>query len=245
QYVELVRRGLELRPRAVVVTIYLGNDLIDAWDYAGLVGAEPLRSDDVAYVVRDNPEFHGEHSPNLTMAIVDAVLAGSALLDRAATVVKSRLRGGAFDQVAGSVPFEHETLATVLQPDYRHPVVDRAQPKVRDGIDVTRRCVAAIAALCEQQGARLVVAVLPTKERVYADFAELPACAELADDERRAHDLLFGAGLPDGAVLVDLSAPLLDAMGRGDMPWFSSADGHLAAGGHRAVARALRERLGW
>ena len=94
QYRELVRQGLSLQPRLVVVAFYFGNDFVDAFDYAGLEGAEPVRSGGVQYGVRDHPEFEGPQSPNWTMALVDGVLDVSRVLDAAANVVKSRLQGG-------------------------------------------------------------------------------------------------------------------------------------------------------
>ena len=245
QYVELVRRGLSLQPEVVVVTLYYGNDLVDAPDYTGLEGAEALRAGEQGPRIRANPEPDSSEPPNLTMTLVDGVLSHSRLLNRAAEVVKSRLQGGALDQTPASVPFAHETAATIWQPQYRRRALRAASANVRDGVAITRRCLEHIAELCGDAGARLVVAVLPTKERCYAAWLgeRAPALSGLAADEAAAHRAIFAEPIAAGVQVVELLPALVAAMEGGRMPWFASGDGHIASEGHRVVAEALRPFL--
>ncbi|MBL8752160.1 MAG: hypothetical protein JNK15_02570 [Planctomycetes bacterium] len=247
QYVELVRQGLALRPRHVVVTVYLGNDLVDAHDYAGLDGAEALRSPGVAYTVRDNPEFHPQRAPNVAMALVDGVLDRSRVLGFAARVVKSRLQGGALDRGPGDLAFDSvPALATILRPSYRMPAVDPTRSGVRDGIAVTERALAAIAAACRTAApaSEPVLVVLPTKEFVYANWATrrqapIAGLDAILAAERTTHAAVMAAGNAAGMRTIDLAPLLGDALDRGEAPWPASGDGHLNAAGHTLVAKAL------
>lgn len=241
QYVELVRRGLQLQPQLVVVAFYFGNDLVDAADYAGLEGAEALRTDGVRYDVRDNPELRGKRSPNVAMTLIDGALALSQLLDAAANVVKSRLRGGLLDRQPGAVPFDDDDAPTILLPAYREHALDLDNPNVADGARVTARCLQAIAALCRDAGAACVVLAIPTKEFTYAEWQgdAVPELRELAARERRARERVFAAVAAADLELVDLTGALVDALRGGEQPWFRSGDGHLAARGHELAAAAL------
>lgn len=241
QYRELVRRGLALSPRRVLVAFYFGNDLVDAADYAGLDGAEDVRTPDRTYRVRRNPEFDGPNAPNCTMAAVDRVLAASRLLDAAANVVKSRLRGGVLDRDPGSVPFADPTAPTILTPAYRLQALDTERPLVRDGAMVTARCFDAIAALCRDAGAECVLLAIPTKEYCYATWRgdEVPELAALRRAEDAARAAVFAAAVRAGLRVVDLNGPLLDSLRSGAPPWRRGGDGHLGRGGHEVAAHTL------
>ncbi len=244
QYVELARQGFALQPKWVVVTVYLGNDLVDAHDYAGLEGAADLRTAGVDYTVRDNPEFHGSQSPNLAMALVDGALACSRVLDFAARVVKSRLQGGQFDAGANDVVFSDVRTGTILRPAYRLPAVDRAHRGPRDGLLVTQRAFVALASLGKQHGAEVCVLLLPTKELVYAKWLQslgrpMPELAALQAAEQVALASLRDAATILGLRCFDLTNALQAELQEGRAPWPASGDGHLSAHGHRTVARFL------
>jgi len=243
QYRELLPRGLELAPELVVVAMYFGNDLIDATDYAGLDGAESVRTQGRSYTVRVSTQLRGKRSPNLTMACVDALLGTSRLIDAAARVVKSRLQGGVLDSQPGAVFFEHPTAGTVLLPDYRFVAVDPQSPSVADGVAVSGRCLRDIAARCEESQTRCVLLLIPSKEFTYAEWQgeRLPELAELHAAETRVRQQVSAAARAAGLPMVDLSEALVAAMAAGRMPWFASGDGHINAVGHQIVAEVLAQ----
>ncbi len=252
QYLALARRGLELGPADVVVVLYFGNDLVDAVDYAGLPAAAEVRTQGRSYGVRALSAQRARRAPNLAMSFVDGVLGASMLLDAAADVLKSRLSGGMLDDQAGAVAFAHPTAATVLLPDYRRPALDLVSGAARDGLAVTARCCAAIAAACEARGARLLVATLPTKELCYVRFGALAQLDDargvaslraLAASEADARAQLAAALDAEGVAHVDLLDPIVAAMAAGRRPWFASGDGHLSAVGHDVVGEVLAGAL--
>lgn len=247
QYRALVRQGLALQPRLVVVGVYFGNDLLDAVDYAGLASAADLRAADRHYPPPRHPELDGASSPNATMAFVDAVLDHSRLLGIAATVVKSRLRGGVLDTQPGAVPFDDPAVGTVLLPAYRLPTVDPANATVRDGLRITALCLRDLAAACQAAGAHCVVLAIPTKEFVYAEWQagtghELAPLAALRAAEAKTRADLFAAATAAGCDVLDLTPACITALAAGTALWHAGGDGHLAPAGHALAARLLAER---
>jgi len=247
QYRELVRQGLHLQPRLVVIGFYFGNDLIDAVDYAGLDGGEDLRAPGRTYRVRHNPELDGVSSPNWTMAAVDAVFAHSYVLGRAGAVVKAWLRGGVLDDQPGAVLFGDPSVPTILLPDYRLPTVDPASETVRDGVRITARCLHDIAADCRAAGARCVLLAIPTKEFAYAEWrrgvgAPLPGLEALHAAEAQVRATVFAAAHDAGCELVDLGPACVDSLARGVPPWAANGDGHILQHGHAIAARLLAEQ---
>jgi lysophospholipase L1-like esterase len=241
QYRELLRRGLELAPKLVIVAIYFGNDLIDASDYAGLEGAESVRSKGRSYTVRDSSQLRGKQAPNRTLACIDALLGVSRLLDAAARVVKQRLQGGALDSQPGALFFRHGTAATVLLPGYRFVTVNPESQSVSDGVAITARCLQDIAARCREQQTRCVLLAIPTKEFTYAQWQgeRLSELAELHAAETHVRQQVFAAASAAGIPVVDLSEALISALKDGRMPWFATGDGHINAVGHQIAAELL------
>ena len=242
QYCELLRRGLGLSPKLVVVSVYFGNDLIDAVDYAGLEGAESIRTKGRSYSIRDISELASRRQPNLTMAGVDAVLGASRLLGAAGMVVKSRLRGGVLESQPGAKFFSHPTAATVFLPSYRMVTVDPQNPTVVDGLAVTSRCLGEIAARCAEHGVRCVVLSIPTKEFTYAEWqgVQVPELAELHAAERAVRLQVFAAADAAGIPVIQTCEALVEGMRAGRMPWFATGDGHLSVVGHAIVAELLQ-----
>lgn len=248
QYVELVRRGLAMRPKLVVVALYFGNDLVDAADFTGLVGAEALRTQGVAPRLRDELGAPPDRAPNLTMATVDWLLAQSRVLTAAAGSVKAHLRGGMLDDQPGAVRFDDARIPTVLLPGYRLPIVDPQRDGVHDGIAVTGRCLAAIAGAVRGADADGCVLLIPTKELAYAEWRGEPlgglaALAPLRDAERAARRQVIEAAAAAGIEVLDVLPALVAAMARGERVWRRGGDGHLTAAGHEVAALLLAERL--
>lgn len=244
QYRELVRQGLPLQPRAVVVGFYFGNDLLDAVDFAGLPGAADLRAPDRTYRAPRNPELDGLPSPNWTMALIDAVLARSRLLGAAAAAAKSRLQGGALDDQPGALRFPDPRIGTVLLPAYRLSTVDPASSTVQDGLRITGLCLRDVAGQCRAAGARCVVLAIPTKEYAYAEWLRSrgtphDGLAALHAAESAARAAVFAAARAAGCELADLAPACVTALAAGQSPWPPGSDGHLNRHGHALAAQAL------
>ncbi|MCU0864658.1 MAG: hypothetical protein MUC36_12750 [Planctomycetes bacterium] len=249
QYVELVQRGLAQRPGAVVIGFYFGNDLLDATDYAALVGAEALRTERRSYTLRRHRDLDGARAPNWAMALVDEALLHSRVLALAAGGVKARLQGGLLDRQPGAVTFEDDRVPTILLPGYRLPTVDPRSDAVQDGLAVTARALVAIRRQCATAGARSLLLLIPTKEFCYAEWCrragrERPELTALWQAESACRQAMLATAAAAGIDVHDLAADCIAALDAGQRPWPAGGDGHLNAHGHALAAAAVVAWLG-
>ena len=254
QWMALCDRALSLEPETLVIGLYLGNDLIDAHRFAELEAWASLRNPDLLYPTDPGAARPNKPAPNLTMAALDGLFEHSILLGAAAEELKRRMRlsplfGDLQWQESGAPSWTEGRIATHFTPRYRLQAVDMELPAVRDGLRVLRVCLEGIAESCAPRGTRIVVLLLPTKERCYADLS-LSRSLELvpdlerlraaeADSTRRIVELLDELGIetvdPVPEILAELDA---------DRPlWPSHADGHSNPAGAALLARCLQERL--
>lgn len=246
QYRELVRLGIALRPRAVVVGLYFGNDLVDAVDYAALEGAEDLRAEGRTYRLRPPPAASGPAAPNWAVAAFEGAERGS----RALAWVLARFRGllraraGLLDQEPGAVAFADDRVGTLWLPDYRRPALDPVRDDVREGLRIWGVALHDMAAICRSHGAECVVLAIPTKEYTYQRWLRgrgdpAPALQALAAAEDAVRTEALRAAAAAGCTVIDLAEPLARALAQGEPVWSGSGDGHLSAAGHRLAAAEL------
>lgn len=244
RYRELVRRGLALHPRLVVVAVYFGNDLFDATAGAALEGAEDLRAAGRSYPRPQGITSAGDTSPNWTMALVDGLQQHSRLLGAAGEALRSRLRGSTslLDAQPGAVPFVDAAVGTILLPEYRRPVLDLDDPTIADGMRISERCLLDIGAACRAAKATCLVLTIPTKEYVYAEWRRragqaMPALAGLHAAETAARARLFRALAGDANLRqADLTEACIAELAAGHPLWAGNGDGHLMQAGHRLAA---------
>jgi hypothetical protein len=254
QYRELTRRALSLRPSAIVVVMFLGNDLVDAHRFGGLEGAEDLRDPQVDYPPHPtDAEPIAEPEPNLAAAAVALLTRWSRLANWAAFRVRAVLKTSAaltaiYGREPGAPAYEGGAVTTLFTPEYRLEYLNTDDMRVRDGLRMTERCLRDIATMCRAAEVQPVLVPLPTKEAVYRAFlaergqpthrldalaaAEAKICAAVSQMARAA-----------GITVADPTAAFLAEL-RADRPvWPRFADGHLAASGAAVVAAVVRDAL--
>jgi hypothetical protein len=254
QYLALSERALRLRPRAVVVGFYFGNDLPDAQRFAGLEHWAALRDPDLAYSVPDDLWLGDLRSLNLSMALLDGLQSHSRLAGCLAEHLRLRLKihpatAGLFDGGARLRRLDLGRISTCLVPADRLPSVDLRLPEVRDGLRITGRCLDGLREACRAGGAELVLLLLPTKEAVYARLLEERGEArardlqELQDAEREATEAVARLARERGVHVVDPTARLVSALRAGIPGWPSNGDGHFSPQGCEVLADALWSEL--
>jgi lysophospholipase L1-like esterase len=249
QYYELLRRyALRLKPSAVVVGFYFGNDPREAYasvyalsHYAGLrrQGVPPLRSHVPAPSYKSRPlsrvrNWLSRHSV-LYGATLLSILPGRA--QRAELIIR---------QTANDmVRFHHDTSSTVFTPAFRLRALDLDSPRVMEGLRLSLVHFQLMARLCDSAGVAFYIALIPTKERVYQSLID-------ADPELQQHALLREVLAQEGDVdqrvrrflqeggisYIDLLPPLQDAVRH--MPIYPPhEDGHPNAAGYSVIARTV------
>jgi len=135
---------------------------------------------------------------------------------------------------------------TIFTPTLRYFSV---APEAEAALPIARDALVQLRAAAQALNAELVVALIPTKEQVYAPYlaaqgVELPfaftellrrADAVTMELQRIAQD----AGIP----WIDLSPAMQDATTRGEKLYLESRSGHPKATGHAVIAAALMRSL--
>ena len=249
QYYELLRRyALRLKARVVVIGFYFGNDLLETYRtvYA-LPHYAALRRHDVPPIASQAPTLGtaSPHSRRLQRWLArHSVLYGVTL----STILKQHAqRAELIIREPGSdMPrIRQSPVSTVFTPAWRLRALDLRSPKVVEGLRLTLAYFERMARLCDSAGVRLVIALIPTKERVYQSLIETdPALREHAV----LRELLAQEGEVDhrvrafldqrGIAHVDLLPILQDALGHTAI-YPPDEDGHPTAAGQAVIARAV------
>lgn len=260
QYLALLERALELRPRTVVVGLYLGNDVVDASRYAGLEAWAELRDPAVRYPASpgEQPRDFQEQgaAPNLAVALLQGAVERSLLAWRLTHAVKTRLRttralADLYWREPGAPVLDDGPLRTHFTPAVRRPLVDARNPAVRDGLRILDVCLERMARRCAGTGVELVLLPIPTKETCYAlhlqeggeDADLVRQLAPVARREGALREDVLALAERHGVRVVDPLPEMLEALGRGQPLWPAYSDGHLDASGCALVAEVLCREL--
>ncbi|MBX3707339.1 MAG: SGNH/GDSL hydrolase family protein [Pseudomonadales bacterium] len=240
----LAEFGLAMQPELVIIGLYFGNDLMDAYNlvYSNESWAHLRRQDSADGVAAEGlidlpPEgklFGDLRNWLARHSVIYRVVTQSPLANPVRRVEIANAHADVFRiDVPGGITF--------LTPGLRRAALDLADAKVQEGLDLTSQALAQIVDLCDSHDVRLLVLLIPTKERVYSDrvlrrgmdVAD-SSVQELVDFEDRvkAHirALLESSDVP----YVDLLEPLRAAAEVSVI--FPEGDGHPNAVGYSIIA---------
>lgn len=262
QYAELLDDALELEPRLVIVAVYFGNDLYDAYRMAYHFPAHArLRSSALLpEQIREQPfgAEIGAAEPVELLSAFDVIARKSSLvrlLERGGCVLgrgrtERYLRGKAWalahpEQAAW---YEAGAVSTVLAPAYRLLALELDDPRIAEGLRISAATIEEIAQRCRAKGVGAAIVLLPTKESVYVDLLpsdrKSPTLLRMVEREALARRRLLEAGSRDGAIRIDL-LPRLREDARAEMRLYPvSSDGHPTGLGYRRIAAHLEIELG-
>jgi lysophospholipase L1-like esterase len=265
-----VDEALALRPRAVVVAIYFGNDFIDVF---WLSARHPHLVADVAPALRRAAEDAERRRPILSEAgaILRQPRPGAGRLARVGAAMADRVKLLGLVRAAGAwlwpppplallsrdfdvavaaltpaqrqyaVPVAEDGWRTILTPDYRGRVQDDEDPRVRLGFQATVSALRRIHERTRAAGVRLLVVLIPTKERVFWPRGRSDMRLQrLVAHETGWHGALTSALDAHGIGYVE-ALPALAAARR--QPYFEDVDAHPNEEGHRLIAGAVSAAL--
>jgi lysophospholipase L1-like esterase len=261
--------ALQLAPRLVIVGLYLGNDLYDAYrlayanaEYAGLrLDPEGLSADTVGPKAWE--AWHVEKRFHARFGSADPRFWGLWL--RAHTAVGRAVErfwpGGCADAwhevgVAWAreypeygIAFDNGRVRTVLTTKYRLLAVDLSEPRIREGLRLTNILLPMIGTEVERHGAKLLVLLIPTKEAAFADLlatrhqAPRREYAELTRQEGRCRASVLETCATARIECLDLLPPLKAALGEGLQIYATTTESHPNPLGYSVVSAAIEARL--
>jgi len=251
-YRALADKAFELEPETLVVGLYFGNDLMDAWRStytmehwrflrdSDWLAAHPDALDSTkanAKAKRKNPwkEWFGHHSVVYRMTVL--------ALSQSALVLPFRAEP---DQDLLRLEIPPPGGPVTLNPVRRMRALDRGDPRVGEGLRLTLESLGAIQAACREQSVELVVLLIPTKISVFA--AHLPNTDEplaevataLSQDENAARLEIQTWLAANGVIGRDALGPL--ASRAASEPLYpAGSDGHPTGAGYRVLAETVAD----
>ena len=256
----LQQKSLELRPSAIILGLYLGNDLLDAFNAVYLrPGRESLRHPEVPEeVIRDARDtvvrYSARKRSTKAFGGLRYWLSRHSVLYRVATLsTKTSLTriemkyflpedkpGHAIARTPGG------RVIAGLTPGRRLAALDMESESVREGLRLTCEVLSRMNEFCRQHELTFGVVVIPTKESVYShtDNGYVFSAPDLVDavttNESLARRLVIEH-------MADEQIPFLDALPHltrelpNRQPYHGGYDGHPNAVGYGAIAGAIPE----
>jgi lysophospholipase L1-like esterase len=260
--------ALSLGPRAIVVSVYLGNDLFEAFslarDWPVRPGLEDLAARAAALEVEESLSrkamrlFQWRSEDDAVSLTRLRETLGHLMLYALARGVRNRLfekpqsLSGSFENaVAALTPTDLLYVSvvdgpgwrTILRSPYRYLVLNQHDPRVLLGFERVVDALDSIAARCRSAGVDLLVVVIPTKESVFWPRVARPEThaqlRELVRDEDTVRAELLQRLRQAGVDIIDALPALRSAP---IQPYFENMDGHPSPAGHRVIAELV---TGW
>jgi hypothetical protein len=271
QYAVLAKQALQYSPDLVIVGLYFGNDFYDAYR---IVYLEDTYSDmRIADHTKLLPDMISERATHLGTQRTDYLASlqqnqpidflkmftqqtavGRLLLARGVLASPNANAGYQADLAWAEHFPEHgaiyrtEESSIVFTPSYRLLVLDLDDPRIQEGLRLTKQLLEDSAQDVEQYGAELIVLLIPTKELVYSELIQKysslgPSFEELVVMETTARSDVISFLEAQQIRFVD-SLPLLRAAAEQNRPIYpSGVDGHPWPQGYAILAEAVNAVL--
>jgi hypothetical protein len=247
-----------LHPRVLLVAFYFGNDLIEACRAARQRPYWQAWRDAQAGYNCDPPgERAGKRIPAKRFAAAREWLSRHSVMYSlvrnmfAAHIASRDSESGQHAQPGQRMAWADPAASSVrliFTPQLRLSVLDPREPRVQDGLRITKRAFGEIKESTDAAGTRLLVVLIPTKERAYCPYlqeaGELPdafvALCATEDAVKAELKQFLGAAK---IAYVDV-APAMEAEVRKHVQIYPpGTDGHPQAAGYRAIAGAVHAAL--
>jgi len=257
QYFYLLEtKAIKLRPKTIVVGLYMGDDFenaflitygLDRWAFLRALPEEKVNFD----IWEDPPaptwhkNIRGWLSRN---SVVYQLIFHGPVLGRIQGDVRIRHAPQVSERVTTlSIP-EKNVLEAFLPSNILRRL-DQESESVLEGMRITFKLLAQMNEISRQHGAQFVVAVIPTKEMVFAEYLEhnsnLPLSKvidRLLSNERLARSKTFEF-LKRSQILYIDTLPALRASLSKELYARSPTDMHPNRNGYRVIGEAVFEKL--
>jgi lysophospholipase L1-like esterase len=255
QYLVLSEEAFELSPKVVIVAVYLGNDLFDAYSLAYKNDRyTDLRSPQSADLAEDTLSQRVDELYKEILA-ADSIRGHMSFLVSHSAILRFLMIPASEYWYASAWARSHPDryavydkggVKTVLTTGYRLSAVDLDEPRILEGLKITERSLAKIHESMNNHSVKLLVVIIPTKEAVFAPSAGSnldPTYEKLLHMEGRARQQLVDFCASNGIEAFDPLPILSQAVASGAQIYPEDTDGHPNAAGYGVLATTMYNRL--
>ena len=258
QYAHLLSQALTLSPELVVVGLYMGDDFenafritygLDHWKSLRALPADKVVDFDI-WGTRPTPwAWHKHMRVWLSRhSVLYQLVFHGPLLGRMKGETQIRQAAGHSGDVT-ALDLPDQAILEAFRPKGLRVNLDQDSPGVNEGMRITFELLAQMKQRCAAKNVGFMVAVIPTKEMVFADLLEQRPELPLADTiapllahERRARDATFARLRQADIAFVDVLPALRKA--RGEQIYARTAnDMHPNGNGYRVIGETIAGAL--
>ena len=238
----------ELDPEMIIVGLYLGNDLKDAFNAVYSVPIwEDLRNLDISYSFdEDKKEINSESLADWLSAnsVLYRIISSSFIGDN----LRQQRRIGKGEDIP-VLDLPDHGINTGFTPDRRLKGLDLGNPEVREGLTLTLNFFNKMNQLAKDKGVGFLVVIIPTKETVFAEY--ISSSPELAEN-RKLNNLIQNEEVVSklvqryfgdhGIAYVEVLEPLRIAAGT-EQIYPNNFGGHSNKNGYKIIAESINKYL--
>lgn len=272
QYSVLADNAINLSPKLVIIGLYFGNDIHDSY-YTIYVNKDTrdqyisLRNDSLYSgfkqdIVSDNLENLTEKDNGIfkkyennklwILKVQDFLMARSSLitfLARNGLLSYQQDNGRYLGSPEDYTIFEKNRINTVLTPAYRLLVENTDEPRITEGLRITKERIVHIKKNTSENNIEMILLLIPTKERVYADSLKINNISvskkyqTLIDFEDKNKNDIISICEDNNITYIDTYFVLSQAA-KDNIPIYpNSDDGHPNANGYKLIAGTINSEL--
>jgi len=257
QYFHLFNsRGLELKPKTIVVGLYTGDDFSNAFlmtygsDYWAYLRDIP--PEEVDFDIWEEPTKLSWHKKIRVWLSRNSVIYQVVVHGPILGQLKGETQIRNAEKLYGStttLDIPEDNILEAFIPGSMLSRLDQNSANIREGMRITFELLAEMNEISVANDIRFVVVIIPTKEMVFADYlennAEIPFSHELNElfkNERLARRRIFDFLDDSGIVYVDTLPALIQSRSEG-LYAKSATDMHPNMNGYRVIGETVAEAI--
>lgn len=267
QYAVLTEQALALSPTIILVAVYLGNDIWDAYhavyqnnSYVNLRRQAQLKVDTIATKANTIIEPTRKQATSSSGRLM-SFLGGTAIfmLAQNLPIVANRREFELWKAWANSHPenfsvYEGARNRTAFTNAYRLLVLDLSEPRIAEGLRITEKMLVQVQDIADVGSSKVLILIIPTKESAYSQQVRRQHLQmgntydKLIQMESTVRERLVKFCNDRRIHCFDLLPDLSEAIMRGEKIYPAGGDGHPVRRGYALIASAVDAHLkllGW
>ena len=271
QYWRLTEKAFSFSPKVIIVGLYFGNDLYDAYSltyendrYADLrsnPASDELKHD----TVRSKSQSYWDEEKNFHNTYGRASPSGWSFWLREHSAIGRLLNRSGFWPGATDVDYEidrewaqaypdhgtvcnDDNIRTVFTTAYRLTALDLDDPRIVEGLRITKVALWRTQQTVDGHGVKFLVLLIPTKELVYADLMQREGkstgtYSRLVEMENTARGEIKSWCTEKHIACVDALPELRNAIAQRQQIYPSTTESHPNAAGYAVLAATVAQAL--